>query len=141
MDITMDIIFVHTRIDDSFLRCVVIEIMLSCKQNLFIENVELHIVSFFRFRYGKFYIITGSKNVHMIIKEKEDIDKYIGDRFAVAKVRTSFKKKCAKNLYISSYLFQFSQMKRFSVIYIQQFPDRLWLDVCGILFMHLKRNI
>ncbi|MPC20175.1 hypothetical protein E2C01_013107 [Portunus trituberculatus] len=35
---------------------------------------------------GKFYIITGSKNVHMIIKEKEDIDKYIGDRFTVAKI-------------------------------------------------------
>ncbi|KAK8407039.1 hypothetical protein O3P69_007530 [Scylla paramamosain] len=35
---------------------------------------------------GKFYIITGSKNVHMIIKEKEDIDKYTGDRFTVAKV-------------------------------------------------------
>lgn len=35
---------------------------------------------------GEFYIITGSKNVHMIIKEKEDIEKYIGDRFTVAKV-------------------------------------------------------
>lgn len=35
---------------------------------------------------GQFYIIAGSKNVHMIIKEKNDIDKYVGDRYTVAKV-------------------------------------------------------
>jgi len=39
-----------------------------------------------RFIDGKFYIITGSKNVHMIIGCEEDIEKYEGDRFRIAKV-------------------------------------------------------
>ena len=33
-----------------------------------------------RFIDGKFYIITGSKNVHMIIGCESDIGKYEGDR-------------------------------------------------------------
>lgn len=39
-----------------------------------------------RFIDGKFYFITGSKNVHMIISCEEDIEKYEGERFRIAKV-------------------------------------------------------
>ncbi|CAL4116103.1 unnamed protein product [Meganyctiphanes norvegica] len=39
-----------------------------------------------RFIDGKFYIITGSKNVHMIISCKEDIEKYDGVRYNNAKL-------------------------------------------------------
>ncbi|XP_050711471.1 uncharacterized protein LOC126995705 isoform X1 [Eriocheir sinensis] len=39
-----------------------------------------------RFIENQFYIITGSKNVHMIIKKEEDIDKYEGERYNFAKV-------------------------------------------------------
>ncbi|CAL4108594.1 unnamed protein product [Meganyctiphanes norvegica] len=39
-----------------------------------------------RFIDGKFYIITGSKNVHMLIGCEEDIEKYEGERFKNAKV-------------------------------------------------------
>nr|BDT62895.1 MAG: hypothetical protein [Trachysalambria curvirostris majanivirus] len=35
---------------------------------------------------GKFYIITGSKNVHMLIKEKSEINLYDGQRYDIAKV-------------------------------------------------------
>ncbi|CAL4106987.1 unnamed protein product [Meganyctiphanes norvegica] len=39
-----------------------------------------------RFIDGKFYIITGSKNVHMLIGCEEDIEKYEGDRYKHATV-------------------------------------------------------
>lgn len=39
-----------------------------------------------RFLCGQFYIITGSKNVHMILKNKDEIDLYEGSRYSVAKV-------------------------------------------------------
>ncbi|XP_064082420.1 uncharacterized protein LOC135198610 isoform X2 [Macrobrachium nipponense] len=35
---------------------------------------------------GRFYLITGSKNVHMLISEKSDIDLYDGGRFKMAKI-------------------------------------------------------
>lgn len=41
----------------------------------------------FRYINEQFYIITGSKNVHLIIRKREDIDQYEGDRYNVAKVR------------------------------------------------------
>jgi len=34
---------------------------------------------------GQFYFICGSKNVHMIFRNQEDIDKYVDSRFFVAK--------------------------------------------------------
>ncbi|XP_045626083.2 uncharacterized protein [Procambarus clarkii] len=34
----------------------------------------------------EFYLFTGSKNVHMLIKEAKDIDQYYGDRYGVAKI-------------------------------------------------------
>ena len=37
-----------------------------------------------RFIDGKFYIITGSKNVHMLLSSEEDIVKYTGERYKVA---------------------------------------------------------
>ncbi|CAL4117865.1 unnamed protein product [Meganyctiphanes norvegica] len=39
-----------------------------------------------RFINGKFYIFTGSKNVHMLISSEEDIEKYDGIRYNTAKV-------------------------------------------------------
>ncbi|KAG0725610.1 hypothetical protein GWK47_038284 [Chionoecetes opilio] len=39
-----------------------------------------------RIRDGQFYLIVGTKNVHMIIREEKDIDKYTGDRYTFAKV-------------------------------------------------------
>ncbi|XP_047470714.1 uncharacterized protein LOC125026359 [Penaeus chinensis] len=39
-----------------------------------------------RFLCGQFYIITGSKNVHMILKNKDEIDLYEGSRYSIAKV-------------------------------------------------------
>ncbi|KAK4307237.1 hypothetical protein Pmani_020991 [Petrolisthes manimaculis] len=35
---------------------------------------------------GQFCIITGSKNVHLLMRKKEDIELYEGDRFNIAKV-------------------------------------------------------
>ncbi|KAK3868904.1 hypothetical protein Pcinc_025740 [Petrolisthes cinctipes] len=39
-----------------------------------------------RYINGQFCIITGSKNVHLLIRKKEDIDLYEGDRYNIAKV-------------------------------------------------------
>ncbi|XP_071537280.1 uncharacterized protein [Panulirus ornatus] len=35
---------------------------------------------------GQFYIFTGSKNVHMMIRDERDIDQYHGSKFGIAKV-------------------------------------------------------
>nr|XP_045585646.1 uncharacterized protein LOC123747476 [Procambarus clarkii]XP_045588150.1 uncharacterized protein LOC123750074 [Procambarus clarkii] len=39
-----------------------------------------------RYINGKFFLITGSKSVHMLIGEREDIERYDGERYVVAKV-------------------------------------------------------
>lgn len=39
-----------------------------------------------RYINGQFYIVTGSKFVHMLIRNKEDIKLYLGDRYKVARI-------------------------------------------------------
>nr|XP_045625849.1 uncharacterized protein LOC123775069 isoform X2 [Procambarus clarkii] len=39
-----------------------------------------------RYIEGRFYLFTGSKNVHMLIRERKDIELYDGERYTVAKV-------------------------------------------------------
>nr|XP_027235023.1 uncharacterized protein LOC113826353 [Penaeus vannamei] len=38
-----------------------------------------------RYINNQFFIITGSKNVHILIRDADDIDKYLGERYLVAK--------------------------------------------------------
>ena len=38
-----------------------------------------------RFIEGKFYIVTGSKNVHLMIQNKEQIEYYTEERYSLAK--------------------------------------------------------
>lgn len=40
----------------------------------------------YRYINDQFFIITGSKNVHILIRNADDIDKYEGERYFVAKV-------------------------------------------------------
>lgn len=49
------------------------------------KSMSYYIICF-RYINGEFYIVTGSKNVHMLIRNKDDIKKYEGDRYRVASV-------------------------------------------------------
>ncbi|XP_071537269.1 uncharacterized protein [Panulirus ornatus] len=39
-----------------------------------------------RYILGHFYVVAGSKNVHMLMRERKDIDLYAGDRYTIARL-------------------------------------------------------
>lgn len=53
------------------------------------QYLQCHAILIFRYIDDQFYLIVGSKNVHMLIRGTHDIDLYEGSRYEYAKVSKS----------------------------------------------------